>query len=110
MLEVLRQPLEDKTVTISRVTGSITYPAAFQFVGAMNPCPCGYFGDPFKPCTCSPGTVSRYQKRLSGPLLDRIDIFVDVPHIDYEKLADNRLGEKVGKGQGTGQAGAPNST
>jgi magnesium chelatase family protein len=97
MLEVLRQPMEDKTVTISRVTGSITYPAAFQFIGAMNPCPCGYFGDPFKPCTCSPGAVSKYQKRLSGPLLDRIDIFVDVPHIDYEKLADNRLGEKSEK-------------
>jgi magnesium chelatase family protein len=97
MLEVLRQPLEDKTVTISRVTGSITYPAAFQFVGAMNPCQCGYFGDPFKPCTCSPGAISKYQKRLSGPLLDRIDIFVDVPHIDYEKLADNRLGEKSEK-------------
>jgi len=94
MLEVLRQPLEDKTVTISRVTGSITYPANFMFVGAMNPCQCGYFGDPFKPCTCTPAMVSRYQKRLSGPLLDRIDIFVDVPHIDYEKLADKRLGEK----------------
>jgi len=97
MLEVLRQPMEDKTVTISRSTGSATFPANFMFVGAMNPCPCGYFGDPFKPCTCSPGAVSRYQKRLSGPLLDRIDIFVDVPHIDYEKLADNRLGEKSEK-------------
>lgn len=97
MLEVLRQPMEDKTVTISRSTGSATFPANFMFVGAMNPCPCGYFGDPFKPCTCSPATVSRYQKRLSGPLLDRIDIFVDVPHIDYEKLADNRLGEKSEK-------------
>ena len=65
-----------------------------MLVGAMNPCPCGYYGDPVKPCTCSPGLISRYQKRLSGPLLDRIDIFVEVPHVDYEKLSDDRLGEK----------------
>ncbi|MFH1639674.1 MAG: YifB family Mg chelatase-like AAA ATPase [Chloroflexota bacterium] len=94
LLEVLRQPMEDKIVTISRAQGSATFPANFQLVGAMNPCPCGYYGDPFKPCTCSPGLISRYQKRLSGPLIDRIDIFVDVPHIDYEKLAGDRLGEK----------------
>lgn len=59
----------------------------------MNPCPCGYYGDPVKQCTCSPMAVSRYQKRISGPLLDRIDIFVEVPRIDYEKLADDRMGE-----------------
>jgi len=59
----------------------------------MNPCPCGYYGDPFRQCTCSPGLVSRYQKRISGPFIDRVDIFVEVPHIDYEKLADDRLGE-----------------
>jgi len=92
-LEVLRQPLEDKVVTISRAQGSVTFPANFMLVGAMNPCPCGYYGDPVKPCTCSPMLVSRYQKRISGPLLDRIDIFVEVPRIDYEKLADDRMGE-----------------
>jgi magnesium chelatase family protein len=92
-LEVLRQPLEDKVVTISRAQGSVTFPANFMLVGAMNPCPCGYYGDPVKPCTCSPVMVSRYQKRISGPLLDRIDIFVEVPRIDYEKLADDRMGE-----------------
>ena len=92
-LEVLRQPLEDRVVTISRAQGSVTFPANFMLVGAMNPCPCGYYGDPVKECTCSPMTVSRYQKRISGPLLDRIDIFVEVPRIDYEKLADDRLGE-----------------
>jgi len=92
-LDVLRQPLEDKLVTISRAQGSVTFPANFMLVGAMNPCPCGYYGDPVKPCTCSPMLVSRYQKRISGPLLDRIDIFVEVPRIDYEKLADDRMGE-----------------
>ncbi len=97
LLEVLRQPLEDKIITISRAQGRATFPANFMMVGAMNPCPCGYFGDPFKACTCSPGTVSRYQRRLSGPLIDRIDIFTDVPHIDYDKLSDDRLGEKSEK-------------
>ena len=92
-LEVLRQPLEDKVVTISRAQGSLTFPANFMLVGAMNPCPCGYFGDPVKQCTCSPMMVSRYQKRISGPLLDRIDIFVEVPRVDYEKLTDDVTGE-----------------
>ncbi len=93
VLEVLRQPLEDKLITISRAQGSVTFPANFMLVGAMNPCPCGYYGDPFRACTCSPGLVSRYQRRISGPFLDRVDIFVEVPHIDYEKLTDDRLGE-----------------
>lgn len=92
-LEVLRQPMEDKVVTITRAQGSVTFPANFMLVAAMNPCPCGYYGDPSKPCTCSPIAVSRYQKRISGPLLDRIDIYIDVPRIEYEKLADDRLGE-----------------
>jgi magnesium chelatase family protein len=92
-LEVLRQPVEDRVVTISRAQGSITFPANFMLVGAMNPCPCGYYGDPVKECHCSPGELSRYQKRISGPLLDRIDIFADVPRIDYEKLTDDRMGE-----------------
>ena len=93
LLEVLRQPLEDKVVTISRAQGRVTFPANFTLVGAMNPCPCGYYGDPFRKCTCSPGLVSRYQRRISGPFIDRVDIFIEVPHVDYEKLADDRLGE-----------------
>jgi magnesium chelatase family protein len=94
VLEVLRQPIEDKVVTISRAQGSITFPANFMMVAAMNPCPCGYFGDPVKECTCSFSTISRYQRRISGPLLDRIDIFAQVPRIEYEKLADDRLAEE----------------
>ncbi len=93
MLEMLRQPLEDKIVSISRSAGSLTYPANFMLVAAMNPCPCGYFQDPEKECTCSITMVSRYQKRISGPLLDRIDIHIEVPAVKYEKLADERLGE-----------------
>jgi len=93
VLEVLRQPLEDRVVTITHAQGSITYPANFILVGAMNPCPCGYYGDTAKPCTCSSTSISRYQKRISGPLLDRIDIFIEVPRIDYDKLTDERLGE-----------------
>ncbi|MBA7667648.1 Competence protein ComM [subsurface metagenome] len=99
LLEVLRQPLEDKMVTISRAQGRLTFPSNFMLVGAMNPCPCGYYGDPFRRCTCSPGLVSRYQRRISGPFLDRVDIFVEVPHIDYEKLTDDRLGEPSAKVQ-----------
>jgi magnesium chelatase family protein len=93
VLEVLRQPLEDKHVTISRAKGSLTFPANFQMVAAMNPCPCGYYGDPVKPCTCSQSAISLYQKRISGPLLDRIDIHIQVPRVDYEKLSNNRFGE-----------------
>ncbi len=92
-LEVLRQPLEDKIVTISRAQGTLTFPANFQLVAAMNPCPCGYYGDPLKACTCSSGTVTKYQRRISGPLMDRIDIHVDVPRVDYEKLSETRQGE-----------------
>ncbi|MCJ7763597.1 MAG: ATP-binding protein, partial [Dehalococcoidales bacterium] len=76
-----------------------TFPANFMLVGAMNPCPCGYYNDRFRQCTCPPGLVSRYQKRISGPFLDRVDIFVEVPHIEYEKLADDRLGERSEKVQ-----------
>ena len=86
VLEVLRQPLEDKVVTISRAQGSLTFPANFQLAAAMNPCPCGYFGDPTRPCTCSSTMVTRYQKRISGPLLDRFDIFVQVPRVEYQKM------------------------
>jgi len=89
VLEVMRQPMEDRVVTISRAKTTMTFPANFMLVGAMNPCPCGYFGDPVKECTCSPAIVTRYQKRLSGPLLDRIDIHAEVPRVEYEKLASN---------------------
>jgi magnesium chelatase family protein len=93
VLEVLRQPMEDKVVTISRASGSLTFPANFQLIAAMNPCPCGFYGDPVKPCTCSSTMVTKYQKRISGPMLDRIDIHIEVPRVEYGKLSDNRLGE-----------------
>ncbi|MDD2695309.1 MAG: YifB family Mg chelatase-like AAA ATPase [Anaerolineales bacterium] len=93
VLEVMRQPLEDKVVTISRAQGTLTFPANFQLVAAMNPCPCGYYGDPLKACTCSSSMVTKYQKRISGPLLDRIDIHIEVPRVEYDKLSDDRLGE-----------------
>jgi magnesium chelatase family protein len=93
VLEVLRQPIEDKVVTISRAQGTLTFPANFMLIGAMNPCPCGYYGDPVKPCTCSNAIVTKYQKRISGPLLDRIDIHIEVPRVEYDKLSDHRLGE-----------------
>lgn len=92
-LEVLRQPLEDKVITISRASGSLTFPANCMLVAAMNPCPCGYYGDPTHECTCSRGMIDNYQKRVSGPLLDRIDIHVDVPRVEYEKLSGSTLGE-----------------
>ena len=93
VLEVMRQPMEDKIVTISRAKGSLTFSANFQLIAAMNPCPCGYYGDSQKPCTCAPVTVTKYQKRISGPLLDRIDIHIEVPRVDYEKLSTDRVGE-----------------
>jgi magnesium chelatase family protein len=86
VLEALRQPLEDGVVSISRASGSVTYPSKFMLVGAANPCPCGNNGSPTKRCTCLPGTVSRYKKRISGPLLDRIDLHVHVPAVQPEKL------------------------
>ena len=93
VLEVLRQPIEDKVVTISRAHGSLSFPANFQLIAAMNPCPCGFANDPVKERTCSNSTVTKYQKRISGPLLDRIDIHIEVPRVDYEKLSSDRLGE-----------------
>jgi magnesium chelatase family protein len=92
-LEALRQPLEDRVVTISRAQGTVTYPASFMLVAAMNPCPCGFHGDTLKECRCSFSEVARYTKRISGPLLDRVDIFVEVPRIAYETLADDTMGE-----------------
>lgn len=92
-LEVLRQPLEDKVVTISRARGAVTFPANFVLIASLNPCPCGYFGDPMKPCVCGEAAVRRYQQRLSGPMLDRFDIQLDVQRVDYDKLTDDRRGE-----------------
>jgi magnesium chelatase family protein len=93
VLEVMRQPMEDKVVTISRAKGSLTFSANFQLIAAMNPCPCGFYGDSQKPCTCAHALVTKYQKRISGPLLDRIDIHIEVPRVDYEKLSVDRVGE-----------------
>lgn len=93
ILEVLRQPIEDKRVTISRANGTLTFPANFMLIGAMNPCPCGYYGDTLKQCTCAPGAITTYQKRISGPLLDRIDMLIHVPRVDYQKLSAARQGE-----------------
>lgn len=87
VLEMLRQPLEDRSVTISRARSACTFPANFMLMSAYNPCPCGHLGDPSHDCVCSPQAISRYQRRLSGPLLDRIDLFVDVPRVPYEKLS-----------------------
>ncbi len=87
VLEVLRQPLENGEVTVSRAVASITYPASFMLVSAMNPCPCGYLGDPKHSCSCAPGQVQRYRRKISGPLLDRIDIHVEVPAVPYKDLS-----------------------
>ncbi len=87
------QPLEDKVVTISRSTGSLSFRASFLLFEARNPCPCGYYGDPVHECTCSRGMVANYQRRISGPLLDRIDIHVEVPHVDCDKLTSTAQGE-----------------
>lgn len=80
------QPLEDTRVSISRARGTVTYPAQFLLVTASNPCPCGYLGDPKKACKCLPGQISRYKKRVSGPILDRIDLHIDVPSVETQKL------------------------
>ena len=94
VLEVLRQPLENGDVTISRAVASITYPASFMLVSAMNPCPCGYFGDNRHQCTCTPGQILRYRHKVSGPLLDRIDIHIEVPAVPYKELSNEHSGEK----------------
>lgn len=91
-MEVMRQPIEDGEITISRVAGTLTFPCSVMLVCAMNPCPCGFYGHPVKECTCAPGAVQRYQAKISGPLLDRIDIQIEVPPVDYEELTEK--GEK----------------
>ncbi|MDD5382551.1 MAG: ATP-binding protein, partial [Candidatus Margulisbacteria bacterium] len=92
-LEVLRQPLEDGKVTISRAHSTLTYPAQFMLVAAMNPCPCGNYMDPIKQCTCTPYKVQHYWGKLSGPLLDRIDLHIEVPRLKKEELAAQPDGE-----------------
>jgi len=94
VLEALRQPLEDGVVTVSRAQGSLTFPAEFLLVAAQNPCPCGYLSDPEKHCICTPTQIMRYQKKISGPLLDRIDIHIEVPRVKYEKLSSEKVAEE----------------
>jgi magnesium chelatase family protein len=93
VLEVMRQPLEDGQVTISRAAATVTFPCRCMLVAAMNPCPCGYYGDPKRECHCTPNQIQRYRNRVSGPLLDRIDIHIDVPAVRYEELTSLEKGE-----------------
>jgi magnesium chelatase family protein len=93
VLEVMRQPLEDRKVTISRASGALTFPSNFMLVCAMNPCPCGYYGDSIKECTCSQPRIHQYRQRISGPLLDRIDLHITVPRVPFEKLKVPTEGE-----------------
>lgn len=93
VLEVLRQPLEDRKISISRIKSSIDYPASFTLVASMNPCPCGYYNHPTKACVCSPGQVQKYLNKISGPLLDRIDIQCEIVPVPFEKISDTQPGE-----------------
>lgn len=93
VLEVLRQPLEDRHISVSRARYQVDYPAGFMLVASMNPCPCGYYTHPTKPCTCQPGAVGRYMSRISGPLLDRIDLHVEIMPVPFDDLAAKRSGE-----------------
>lgn len=93
ILENLRQPLEDGIVTISRAQGTLTFPAKFSLIASMNPCPCGYASDPDRDCDCSPTQIIKYQKKISGPLIDRIDLHIEVPRINFEKLSNDDLAE-----------------
>jgi magnesium chelatase family protein len=94
VLEVMRQPLEDGEVTISRAKSTLSYPATFMLVAAMNPCPCGYATDPNNSCTCTTSQIQRYISKISGPLLDRIDIHIEVPAVDFSELSSKKPGEK----------------
>ena len=93
VLEVLRQPLEDKTITVSRAKYTIEYPCNFMLIASMNPCPCGYYNHPARPCSCNPGMIARYMNRISGPLLDRIDMHIEVTPVEVGKLSEERAGE-----------------
>jgi len=97
VLEVMRQPLEDGAVTISRVNATLTYPCNMMLVASMNPCKCGYFGDANRNCTCSEKDIHRYRSKISGPLLDRIDIQVEVENVNYEDLSSQQKGERSAK-------------
>jgi len=97
VLEVMRQPMEERKVTISRAKFTVDYPASFMLVASMNPCPCGYYNHPEKECMCAPGMVHKYLNKISGPLLDRIDLHVEVTPVDFEKLSEKRLSEKSEK-------------
>jgi magnesium chelatase family protein len=100
VLEVMRQPLEDGTVTIARAAISVTFPARFMLAAAMNPCPCGFFGDPTRECHCSPPQIQRYVSKISGPLLDRIDIHIEVPAVKYKDLRGEHSAESSGEIRG----------
>jgi magnesium chelatase family protein len=93
VLENLRQPLEEGCITVSRASGTVTFPARISLVAAQNPCPCGYLGDSNKSCMCSPSQIAKYQKKISGPLMDRIDMFVEVGQVDYDKLSSDNQAE-----------------
>src|SRR5690606_6248632 len=94
VLEVMRQPLEERTITISRSKLTVNYPASFMLIASMNPCPCGYFNHPEKDCICSPGLVQKYLSRISGPLLDRIDLHIEVTPVDFNELSISGGSEK----------------
>ncbi len=93
VLEALRQPLEDGIITVSRASGTCVFPSEIMLVAAMNPCPCGHFGSKYNECTCNRGQISRYLHKISGPLLDRIDIQVEVDGISFNELDSDELGE-----------------
>lgn len=97
VLEVMRQPLEDRIISISRARFSVEYPANFMLVASMNPCPCGFYNHPDKPCVCAPGMVQKYLNRISGPLLDRIDLHIEVVPVPFGKLSETSPGESSEK-------------